>query len=304
MFPPSVSRSITHIGALYIGDSELSCAVRPDGIRVLSQGGITTAFGPVTGGAQTRQKLKSDHCGNPPFFMIAKSLKPYIDSDLSTRVSKPIRYRDPRGGPIRVGMEATLLPRLCDVWLKARDADALTKIQIQVADRADILIRGLAHTGIIALVDEATGYQEVRHKEALQVLLEKYLLQEFKAWSKQFPNDFYKEMFRLKGWDWKGMKVNRPSVVGRYTNDIVYDRLEVGIREELEKRNPKNARGNRRSKHHQYLTDDLGVPALSQHLHTVIAFMRASSTWDKFKNSLNRALPKKGQTMELELDDG
>jgi hypothetical protein len=51
------------------------------------------------------------------------------------------------------------------VWLRALDARALTKIQLPVADRADILMRGLAHTGIIALVDEVTAYQrELKHK--------------------------------------------------------------------------------------------------------------------------------------------
>jgi hypothetical protein len=44
-----------------------------------------------------------------------------------------------------------LLPQICEVWLKARDKEKLTKIQFPVADRADILMRGLAHTGIIAL---------------------------------------------------------------------------------------------------------------------------------------------------------
>lgn len=158
----------THFGELQIGDLNLQCAVLPDGTRVISQGGITTAFGPVTGGWQMRKKASDEDSGDLPPFLVAGTLKDFIPNDLRTLVGSPKKYRDPRGGPIRIGLEATLLPKVCDVWLRARDAKALTKIQLPVADRADVLMRGLAHTGIIALVDEATGYQEVRPRDELQ----------------------------------------------------------------------------------------------------------------------------------------
>jgi hypothetical protein len=102
--------------------------------------------------------------GDLPPFLVAGSLKSFISDDLCTLVSSPRKYRDPRGGPIRIGIEAPLLPKICDVWLQARDAKTPTKIQFPVAERADVLMRGLAHTGIIALVDEATGYQRDRAK--------------------------------------------------------------------------------------------------------------------------------------------
>jgi hypothetical protein len=140
------------------GDRVLACAILSDGTRVLSQGGVATAFGPVTGGYQERLKASDDHAGGLPPFLVAKSLQPFISDELRTLVSTPRKYRDPRGGPIRVGLEATLLPKVCEVWLRARDADKLTAIQKPVAERADILMRGLAHIGIIALVDEATGF--------------------------------------------------------------------------------------------------------------------------------------------------
>jgi P63C domain len=95
--------------------------------------------------------------------------------------------------------------------LDARDADKLTEHQKPIASACDFLIRGLAHIGIIALVDEATGYQEVRDRLALQAILDAYLRKELAAWAKRFPDEFYKQMFRLKGWQWKGMSINRPS---------------------------------------------------------------------------------------------
>jgi hypothetical protein len=101
------------------------------------------------------------------------------------------KYRDPRGGPIRVGLEATLLPKVCEVWLRARDAEALTKIQRPVAERADILMRGLAHIGIIALVDEATGFQRDRAQDALTRILEAFIAKELQPYLRTFPSDFY-----------------------------------------------------------------------------------------------------------------
>src|SRR6476661_2854579 len=66
----------THIGEIEIGDLKLPCAVLPDGTRVISLGGISTAFGPVTGGWQQRQRSVID--GDLPTFLVAKSLQPFI----------------------------------------------------------------------------------------------------------------------------------------------------------------------------------------------------------------------------------
>jgi hypothetical protein len=91
--------------------------------------------------------------------------------------------------------------------------------------------------------------------------------------------------------------------VGKYTKSIVYARLAPGILAELEKRNPPVEAGRRKSKHHQWLTEDTGHPALNQHLYAVIALMRASSNWDQFNRSLVRAFPVQGQQNELDLED-
>ena len=99
------------------------------------------------------------------------------------------------------------------------------------------------------------------------------------------------------------LKVKRPGVVGTYTNNIVYERLAPGILEELEKRNPKDEKGNRKGKHHQLFTDDIGHPALAQHLYAVIGAMRAHTNWDEFLRFLNRAYPKRNTTMELALEE-
>jgi len=288
----------THEGVLKIGAIEIPCAVLADGRRVLTQSGFMQALGRAR---QAKGRGHYDADANLPAFLTAKNLKPYIPSDLEV-TSSQIEFRTTHGTRA-FGYAAELLPSVCDVFLDAEAADALAHNQRHIAEQAKILIRGLARVGIAALVDEATGYQEVRDRQALQAILDQYLRKELAAWAKRFPDEFYKEMFRLKGWPMNPVRVQRPGVVGKYTNNIVYERLAPGILEELQRRNPKDEKGNRRGKHHQLLTDEVGHPALAQHLYAVIGFMRAASDWESFLRMLDRAFPRKNATLELSLPE-
>lgn len=288
----------THEGSMNIGDVEIACAVLEDGRRLITQSGFMRALG------RARQAKGRDHYDgdvNLPAFLTAKNLKQFISKELEV-TSSQVEFK-PLKGARAFGYPADLLPNVCGVFLDADEAGALTAMQKHVAARARVLIRGLAHVGVTALVDEATGYQEVRDRHALQAILDQYLKKELAAWAKRFPDDFYKEMFRLKGWPMNPLEVKRPGVVGKYTNNIVYERLAPGILDELEKRNPKDDRGNRRGKHHQLLTDEVGHPALAQHLYAVIGAMRAHTKWDDFLRFLNRAYPKKNSNLELPLNE-
>lgn len=283
-------------GEFKIGNLVIDAAVLPNGKRLITQTTFLKALGRSpqpragTGVLSTLDGL--------PSFLQAEVLKPFISEDLMQSTT-PIFYRTKAGGRA-VGYDAELLSRVAEVYLGFRD-EALAetgKIPMRYKDiitACDILIRGLARVGIAALVDEATGYQEVRERLALQAILDKFLEKEFAAWAKRFPDEFYREMFRLRGWDWNSLKGRRPQLVGTLTNSVVYQRLAPGLLEELKTRNPKDEKGKRRSKHHQWLTIDVGHPALAQHLHAVIALMRISANWENFQAMLNRAFPKRSK---------
>lgn len=281
-------------GGIKIGDLQIPCYVLEGGVRVLSGRGMQKVLKPG-----------KSHGSNDPNFLKSLANNSFIPNELATVLSAPIKFLRPgRGGATAFGYDATLLPKICDAILQARKEEKLTPRQNILAEQAEIITRGLAHVGIIALVDEATGYQEFRDKKALQEILDKYLRFEYeRVWAKRFPDEFYKEMFRLRKWNWRGMKVNRPSVVGNYTNDLIYSRLAPGVLEELRKRNPPDDRGNRKTKHHQWLTPDIGHPALSQHLYTVIAMMRGFNDWNNFHRALVRAFPISGDPIEMELSE-
>ncbi len=290
----------THIGELKIGELTLPCAVLPDGSRVIAQGGIATAFGPVLGGYQLRKKTDEERTGALPPFLVASSLKPFIDNDLRALVSSPKKYRDPRGGPLRLGVDASLLPRICEVWLKANDSKALTKNQMAVADRANLLMRGLAHVGIISLVDEATGYQRDRAKDALAKILEAFVAKELQPYLKTFPADYYEHLFRLYGYDFPPKDKRpqwRPIFFGKITNEVVYSRLAPALLSELKKAASKTEK---KAKLHQWLSSDFGHPKLKDHLISIIALLKISNTPQQFKDFVNTVHPRFGDTLQLD----
>lgn len=293
-------------GTFNIGQVELAAAVLRDETRIITQATFLRALGRSrspkagTGVLSTVDEL--------PFFLQADALKPFITSELASS-TKPIFYRTKKGGK-GVGYDARSLKKVAEVYLQFRDASLRDTGKVParyegMIQAADTLIRALAEIGIVALVDEATGFQEVRQRHALQDILDAFLLKELAAWAKRFPDDFYKEIYRLRGWEWRGRKFNPPQAVAGYTTDFVYERLAPGIREELEKRMPKDSEGRKKGKLHQLLTDDIGHPALAQHLHAVITLMKASKNWNQFKLMLDTALPKRGSTFQLPfVEDG
>lgn len=280
---------------LIIGGKQIPCYVLEDGRRVLSLGGMVRAFDMSIGGAGGKQ---GDRLVK---FASGKAISPFVSNDLISRMNEPVRFRAPTGGTVATGYEATILPDLCDAVLEARKAGALRKDQLHIAQACELLVRALARVGIIALVDEATGYQEVRDRKALEEILNKYISEELRKWTKTFPDEYFGGIFRLKGWNTPKHPTARPGIIGNYTNDIVYSRLAPGVLEELQRLNPSDGRGSRKHKNFQFLTSDHGHPKLKEHLNHVVILMSAASSWSEFKRLLDRAKPKVAAPGELDL---
>lgn len=289
---------------LKVGSLEIPCYVLEDDRRVLILRGMLHALDMSYGSSSSG--AGADRLS---LFLSTKSISPFVSSELALRTKNPVKIRLPGSGLLAYAYEATILADVCDAVLEARNSEkGLHYQQKHIADRCEVLMRGFARVGIIALVDEATGYQEVRSRVALEEILDKFISKELAKWAKRFPDDFYKEMFRLRSWRYMPFTVKRPGVVGKYTRDLVYERLAPGVVEELEKVNPKED-GRRKHRHHQWLTEDIGHPRLREHLSAVIALMKASTTWMQFQRAVQRALPKYNTTMlipgvQLPGDDG
>ena len=285
-------------GTIRIGDLEISCAVMPDGTRVLSERALTKAFGGKRGGAHWRRKRAGEAGANLPVFLSAKNISSNLSSDLTLALSQPILYRDDKSKAVAHGLEATVLPQVCRALRELKRDQKLHPSQESFAEQAELIADGLTEVGIIGLVDEATGYQEVRDKQALQQILDQFLRKSLAKWAKRFPDEFYFHIYRLRGWQWKGRRINPPQVVAYYTNDLVYHRLAPNLVEELDKLNP-IVNGRRRSKNTQWLTEDVGHPALNAHLHAVVGFQRVASSWGQLMAMMDAAFPRLEGTLQL-----
>ncbi|NEP55384.1 MAG: hypothetical protein F6K65_44025, partial [Moorea sp. SIO3C2] len=164
--------------------------------------------------------------------------------------------------------------------------------QQYIVQRAKIIIRALAKVGITALIDEATGYQYDREKDELQRLLSKYISEDYLKWQSRFPRKFYKEVFRLYGWEYNPLSLKRPSCLGRFTNEFVYKQMPSGVLEELRKKNPVTEKGFRKRRHHQHLSPEIGIHHLDRHLTKLITVMELSDNIDEFKVNFNRVFKK------------
>jgi hypothetical protein len=278
----------THTGVLQIGDATLECAVLDDGTRVLSQETFLKALGRSPKGKGGQVAISSAD-GLPPF-VAAESIKPFVSEELR-KTTVPIVYRALSGRRAH-GYRAQLLPMVCEVYLRARDDHKTTKQQAHIVRAADVLMRGLAHVGIIALVDEATGYQDLRARDALAQILERFITEELRPWVKTFPLEYYRGIYRLRGWSWPPKSNKHNSNLGKYTNDLVYDRLAPGVKDELNRLTPRNEKGRLKHRLFQHLTSDVGHPKLREHLGAVVMALRMSETWDDFMRTMNKHLPK------------
>lgn len=289
---------------LRIANKEIECYVLDDGTRVLTQASFLDALGRHRK-ARVRYTNQEDRV---PAIIQGKALNQFISRELLEK-TRPVIFRTPHGTRA-YGYRAELLPLVCEIYLKARDALVLPANQKHVAKQADILVRGLARVGIIALVDEATGYQDIRPKDALTRILEAFIAKELQPYVQTFPDDFYRQTFRLRGLNYPNDSVKRPQYFGILTNDVIYKRLAPGVLKELKRVTLRNESGRAKHKYFQRLTSNIGYPKLRELLGAVVAIMKLSQDWYDFMIKLDQQYPRYGDTIPLPLlyegkpDDG
>lgn len=273
-------------GELHLGDFSIPCYVLEDGRRVLSGRKMQEALKMVDEAGQK----SSGH--RLPVFMSRKSLEPFVTKYLGVGTLEPIVCYD--GGTKINGYRAEALADICEVFLEARKHIELTTRQQTIAEQCEMLMRGFARVGIIALVDEATGYQHEREQDELQKILKAYIAEELLPWQKRFPDVFYQELFRLNGWDYtvRGIK-RRPGIIGKWTNKLIYEQLPPGVLDELKRRTPRSARL------HQSLTADIGQPELAAQITQVVTIFRLSDNMGQMWSNFNKLQSRQAGQLEL-----
>lgn len=287
----------THVGKLDFVGIQIKCAVLPDGTRVISQGDVMEALG--------RASSRGRNAGTDAApFLNAQNLRPFASPTLDKNL-QAIQYREPGARFVSTGYDATLLPDICDVYLAARREGKLLRAQEQYAMRAEILMTSLAKVGIVALVDEATGYEKVRDRGELQLLLAEYVDEQFRPWVRRFPDEFFVEVQRIYGHTTKERSNRRPQYIGKFINDYVYKEFPDGVLDELQRVNPTNERGGRSRTHHQHLTEGTGNSALDRQIASVVTLMKISRNADDFKQFYAQRFPKGREVLRVTpTDDG
>ncbi|MHC8949120.1 P63C domain-containing protein [Sphingobacterium hungaricum] len=277
----------THRGYLKIGNEEngfveIPCAVLDNKKRIISQTGLFSAFNRPRKGEKRQEGL--------PSIIGAKNLLEFVTPEVEDKI-QPIHYFH-SNGTTSVGYDAELILLICELYLDAEEKGVLVSSQEKIVSQAKIIIRSLAKVGINALIDEATGYQYDREKDELQKLLSKYIQEDFLKWQSRFPRKFYQEVFRLFNWKYDPFSLKRPGYLGKFTNEFVYNEMPQGVIDKLKEVNPKNENGNRSRRHHQHLTEDIGIPHLDKHLMKLITVMELSDSMEDFRVKFSKVFNK------------
>ena len=283
-------------GELDLNGFKISCAVLEDGTRVLVNRSLANALG-IKGGGTYWQKKRSGGAVLPEY-LSAKYLEPYISPGLKEKFSNPIPYEN-KQGVLTEGISADLLADICDIYVKAGENGAFPDNQ-EIAGNAYNILLAFSKVGIIALVDEATGYQYDREKDELQKILKAYISEELLPWQKRFPDIYYKELFRLNGWDFTvhGIK-KRPGVIGKWTNTLVYEQLPKGVLDELKIKIPKSDAGNKTARYHQLLTLDVGEPNLNAQIGQIITLFQLSDNMEHMWRQFEKLKLRQSGQLEL-----
>ena len=221
----------------------------------------------------------------------------FLSDSTKRKLAEPFEVK--ANGYTMYALEAEVFPELCEAVVSAARLGVLQHQQQFIAHQCEVILSGLSRVGIIALVDEATGFQKVREDQELQQILDAYVLPEHRPWVKAVPNEFFKELFRVFGWEYRNDNKG-PRYAGKLVRQLIYNHLPRPVLPELEARNPSDKNWQRRVRHHQLLTEGLGLEHFKGQLSGVMALLRAATSKAEFYRLYDRAY---GGQLEFDLGE-
>lgn len=275
-----------------LGQVKIECYVLDDGRRVIHKRGMAKALGLKSEGGNAFMKTMS-----------RRGIGSTLGQELRDKIDKPLIFKPLAGDPGH-GYEAVVLIEVCDSIIQARNEGKLAPSQVLLAIQAEIIIRAAAKLGIIALVDEATGYIADKRREEYRQIFQQFIREDCRQWEKEFPNQFFDMFYRLYNLKRQNPKsVNHPSFFGHLIRKYIYRPLansNGAILEQLESKNPVvYTGGGRKHKLHQFLSDSIGIPKLRQHLWQVIGIGNSVADKGSFERAFSRAFPEPNAQLDL-----
>lgn len=274
-----------------IADIEVPCFVLDDGRRVITMNGMLDTLGMARGGAMVKGMNRLE------LFVSRDRIKPFVSSDLHERIRNPIRFRINRS--TAYGFDSDTLIEIAEAVIRADNEGSLQKQQAGIAHQCRVITASLTRVGLIALIDEATGYQTKRDKDELQQILTAYLLPEHRPWMQTIPAEFTNEIYRVYGW--KRTSNNRgPRYAGKLIRSLIYEKLPKPVLPALDSANPSNSKYQRKHRHHQFLTEKQGLDHFRSQVITVMTLLRISKNKADFNRHLESYF---GSQMSFDFED-
>lgn len=254
-------------GTLDLGGKTVDCYVLDDESHVISM-------------SATVRSIANDSHGDLAKYLRVKSLNPYVD--VADVMNKVIEFNIP-GNPTKAkGITAETFLDICSSYVTAFTSGAsLTEKQQGIAINCSILLEACAKIGLIALIDEATGYQYVRETDALQVKIRAFISDELRAWEKTFPDELWEEFGRLTGWS--GSLQHRPKYWGKLVLELIYDALDPDVAKYLKENKPAPRHGRN---YHQWFTEEYGVNRLVTHINQITGIAKTCANIDELRHKV------------------
>ena len=274
-----------------IADILVPCYVLDDGRRVITMNGMLDTFSMARGGAMVKGMNRLE------LFISQDRIKPFVSEDLRTRISNPIKFRT--GKSIAYGFDSDTLIDVAEAVIQADNSGSLQKQQAGIAHQCRVITSSLTRIGLIALIDEASGYQDKRDKDELQQILTMYLLPEHRPWMQTIPDAFTNEIYRVYGWV-RTANNRGPRYAGKLIRKLIYEKLPKPVLPALDDADPSNSKYQRKHKHHQFLTEKQGLDHFRSQVITVMTLLRISKNKIEFNRHLESYF---GSQMSFDFDE-
>jgi len=272
-------------GLLEIGSVQIECYVLDSMKRVIHKRGMAKALGMKSGGGNVFMRA-----------MQRKGLGSEIGEDLRAKLDNPLIFKT-LTLDLGHGYDATVLIDICQAIIDASKAGKLGPGQESLAIQAEIIIRASAKLGIVALVDDATGFIADKRRAHYKELFREFIREEIKLYDEpQFPDQLFDVIYRIYGLPRKADAKNHPQFFGCFIRKYIYEPLansNGAILEMLDEKNPVvYVNGGRRYKMYNFLSEVVGMPALKAHLWQVVGIGNSVRNKAQFERSFYTAFPR------------
>jgi hypothetical protein len=263
-------------GNLNIIGMDVPCYVLDNQVRVIGRTSATELLTGIKGGGALEK------------YIAVKALESFLNKDLVLERMVPFRLPEVEGLERAVkGLPADLFVEICQSFVKALEASFLpnsphprmTPRQQQMAVKASMFLSACAKVGLEALIDEATGFQYERARDALQVKLAAFLEDEMRKWEKTFPDELWQEFARLTAW--RGPLHQRPKYWGRLVMELIYDELDKDVADWLRENAPQPRHG---QNYHQWLSGQYGLKKLVEHIWMIIGIAKTCNSMTELRD--------------------